>query len=250
MGLLLSACAPRWPSASVEGFSIEAIDFESVRGNVRVAIDNPMFATLPVSALRWSLFIDDKPFASGERTDSLSLVADAVTVVSVPVLLRYDDLRSVAGTDSEVIPYRFHADIDVQTPLGLYTLPVERSGTMPRLQAPSIDLVDVGFGIDGLALRIDLTLKVGLPAGVTLSQTQWTVKVASRTLASGQATAEDGTVSMPMWFQPTDAAKATWDWYEELATSLDLSMSGALQTPLGPVPFAFERELSLRDQIP
>src|SRR5687767_401634 len=143
---LLVACAPRWPSAEIDDVELVSLGWESAEVVLHVAVDNPMLVELPVSALRWSITLDGRPFLKGDLPEAPPLAADTITRVPVPVTLRYADLMAASQIGSTELPYEVHAEVVVDTWFGPYTLPVEHSGSLPALSAPDLELVDVGVG--------------------------------------------------------------------------------------------------------
>lgn len=225
--------------------------WESAQVVLHVAVDNPMLVQVPISSLRWSIELDGRPFLQGTLPEAPPLAANTVTQVPVPVTLRYADLLAARQLGSTELPYQVHAEIVLDTWLGPYTLPVEHSGVLPALSAPELELVDLGLGLDSTpegswAVRLDLNLLVSLPAGLRLSELAWTLRAADHPVANGRATVSpDGTLYVPVWLQPTDAAQASWDgWFDPSATVL-FQAEGTLETPLGAVPLLLERTLPL-----
>jgi hypothetical protein len=246
LGLLVLGCAPRLPSASLDGVGLVGADLQAVDAELRIAVDNPLLVEVPVRAVRWSLAVSGHPLADGAQTTAPALAPNAVTVVPIPVHVAYADaLGALSGAEAGA-PYAIAAEVDVQTPLGLYTLPVAHEGTLPALEPPSVDVVDVGLGLDGAAVRLDLALRLTLPAGVSVRSLAWTVTSAERTLARGTAeVGPDGALLLPMWLSPTDAAAASMQAVLGGSMSAQVALAGELDTPLGAVPVAIERELEL-----
>lgn len=246
MVLSLLACAPRLPTATLDGVSLTDVGWTEASAEVRVAVDNPLWAELPVTALRWSFDVEGRTVASGALDELDPIGADAVTVVPIPVVVRYADAVAATGAEGDV-PWRFAAEVDLDTRFGALTLPIERAGTMPRPEAPSLDLVDVGFGLDGTAVLVDVGLDLGLPAGTSLDTFRWNAAVDRYTIGAGSARIREGHVRLPMRVDLASAASAALDTLLGRTSALTVGLDGELATPLGVVPIGWSRDVRLDD---
>lgn len=242
----LLACAPRLPSAAIADVALVGVGWEEAEAEVRVAVDNPLWVEVPTTAVRWTIELDGHTVASGSATDLPVLAADAVTVLRVPVVMRYAEVGAAVQTEAEEVPYRFAAELDLETRAGRVTLPIEHSGTVPRPTPPSLDLIDVGFGRDGTVLLVDLALALGLPAGTSVETFDWSVAVDARELGSGRAEVDPGrNLVLPMRFDVSAAAAASIATLLGQTSTLHLDLGGELGTPLGTVPIRWSRDVAI-----
>ncbi len=253
MILLLAGCGLlSSPIPSVQGLSLSHLGLEQAGLQIALEVDNPLWVDVPLQSLRWELVVDRDRVAHGERTAPLILSASGATVVPIPVEIRYADLWEAAKhTLQPEVPYRLSLEADVVTPRGAITLPLGHEGTLPRLALPSIDVLDVDLRRDGSQVGIDLGLKLGLPAGWVIPTLDWMVEVDARLLGQGALqVAEDGTLQVPVRFDPRQAALASWDWAWGEATVLSLRLGGDVQTPLGTAPVSLEQAIPIGGDAP
>src|SRR5688500_3826095 len=129
---LLFGCAPRLPTATLDEVVLTEVGWDDARAEVRVAVDNPLWAEVPTGALRCTLALGGRPLASGSLAAAPPLAADAVTIVPIPLVVAWSDLAAAATTEADPVTWRFAAELDVATPAGTFTLPVSHEGTIPR----------------------------------------------------------------------------------------------------------------------
>jgi hypothetical protein len=236
MWWLLLACAPRVPSASIARVHLSGVDFDELRGEVVVAVDNPSYATVPVNGARWELLLDGRTVGSGALTDAVSVGPDAITDLAVPVVVRWSELGAVmASMTTYSVPYTLRASLELDLPTGPHTLPVERSGLVPRLSPPRFDGAWLGF--DGTAWALDGRAWVPVPPGVSLDGLRWLASLDDTEVGSGWATvAADGAARVHAELHPVSAAMAAGAaWWAGTGT-VELAVDGTLHTPLGAVP--------------
>jgi hypothetical protein len=230
------ACAPRVPSASIARVHLSGVDFEELRGEVVVAVDNPLYVTLPVNGARWELLLDGRVVGSGALPDAVLVGPDATTELPVPVVVRWSDLAVVmSSVTTYSVPYTLGASLELELPTGPLSLPVERSGLVPRLSPPRLDGAWLGF--DGTAWALDGRAWVPVPPGVSLEGLHWLASLDDSEVGSGWATvAADGAVQVHAELHPVSAAMAAGAaWWAGTATVV-LAVDGTLHTPLGAVP--------------
>jgi hypothetical protein len=241
----LVGCAPRLPSATIADLSLVGVGWEQADAVVRVAVDNPLWIEVPITAIRWTAEVDGGRVASGSGA-APALAADAITEVPIPLTVTWSDLGAAMTTSAEEVSYRFAAEIDVEGPGGIYTVPVEQVGTMPRLSRPSVDLLDVGLGHEGTVMTVDLAFALGLPAQTSVDAFAWSVAVDDTTLGSGTAGVNaDRALVLPMRFDLASAAGAAIATLLGRTTAVHLDLGGELGTPLGPVPLRWRRDVPL-----
>ena len=243
--VLLVACAPRSPSASITGVRVLGVGWEELEGEVSVAVDNPTWVEVPVSGLSWRLDVDGHPVAHGERTDTPPLAADSTTVVTVPVVVRWSALGEALASSSRVaVPWVFGAALVVSTPGGEVSLPVERTGHLPRLAPPSVDGLSVG--LEGASVVVDVALGLPLPAGCALDALGWELTVESLVVGAGSALAPAGRpVLLHARFDGGAALWAAWSAVRTFGATVGVSVEGALSTPLGTIPLRGTRTVAV-----
>jgi hypothetical protein len=236
--VLLLACVRRAPSASVVGARLEGVDWDTISGTVSVAVDNPTWAAMPVSGFTWSLGVDGRVVAEGARSGLDPLVADGTTVVEVPVVVAWRDLATRGPAFAA--PWTFAAVVDLDTPLGLVSVPVERTVRLPAVDAPR--LFGAGLRLDGSAVVLDVWLGAPRFAGFGLASLGWRVDLAGRSIGTGAllpgVSEEGGALHLLTRFDGAALAAAGWATLSGRGLSLGLELAGAAITPFGEVPFS------------
>lgn len=244
--LWLAACAPRMPSASIDDVVLVGVGWTEAEAEIHVAVDNPLWVEIPTRAFRWTIEVDGHAVASGAVAEAPPLGADTVTVLRVPVVMQYSEVSAAMATSGEEVPVRFAAELDLETRAGRFTIPVEQVGTMPKLTAPSMDLIDVAFGRDGMVMQVDLALALSLPAETSVDTFDWNVALDDGIVGSGSAVVNPGrSLVLPMRFDLSRAASASIAALLGQASTLHLDLGGELGTPLGVVPIRWSRDVAL-----
>ncbi|MEZ4242080.1 MAG: LEA type 2 family protein [Myxococcota bacterium] len=240
--LLATGCHPRLPSATLDGVDLVAADLDHAEAELRIAVDNPLPVDLDLAAVRWEVAVRDHALAAGTVDVPQPLPADSVTVLRVPATVRFADLSAAYDDGVLGAPYRITGEVDLDTAFGTWTLPLGHEGTVPLLDPPTLDLVDVDVSLEGTGVRLAVALKLGLPEMVQLSALSWTVATPDAVLARGAAAVDTaGTLRMSAWLDPMGtAAAAAWAVYEGRG-EVRIDLAGALTTPLGTVPVAVSR---------
>lgn len=253
IALILLGCGLlRLPSPEVEGLSLTHLDAEGAGLEVALAVENPLWVDVPLERLDWELTVAGGRVAGGRRARVMILPAGATTSVPVPVEVRYADLWAAAGqAGGPEVPYRVSLELGIVTPRGSVTVPLAHEGLLPTLRPPSVDVIDLDLGWDGAWLRLDLILKLGMPRGWVIPALDWSLEVDARQLARGSLeVGEQGTLKIPVRFDPRQTAWASWSWARGEARILSLALGGQLETPLGTVPVALRQQLELSEPPP
>lgn len=237
------------PTASVEGVALTGMTLTEASMDVTVGVDNPMLVDLHSEGLRWSFDVGSQTVAKGTSSAPAMLAAGARSPITVPLTIGYADLWNAVGEgfSGSELPYKLSLELDAITPMGEMTLPLVYEGALPPLRAPSIDIVDLAWEVEADGrLRVDLSLKLGLPESFSLTRLDWTVDVDGRVLGSAAVDVRaDGALRFPVRLDPRGAAEASWDWLTGSARELRLVLDGTVGTPLGTIPLATRTSLVL-----
>lgn len=247
--ILLVACSLRLPSAAVDQISLTSLGLTAASLEVSVAVDNPLWVDVPLEGWRWELTVAGRSVGKGAHHEPLPLAADAVTLVPIPVDFLYADLWAAAGSAGGEVPYTMAVQLDLATPRGPLTLPMSHEGTLPRLQAPTLDVVALRPSLDGARLRLDVDLSVGLPPGLGLESLTWTAAVDEAVIGEGAArVGAQGHLTLPIALDAKQAALASWSALWGEARALHLKLDGRIATPLGSVPVSLDKQVALDQQ--
>ncbi|MEZ4239579.1 MAG: hypothetical protein R3F59_26170 [Myxococcota bacterium] len=81
----------------------------------------------------------------------------------MPATVHFADLSAAYDDGVLGAPYRITGEVDLDTAFGTWTLPLGHEGTVPLLDPPTLDLVDVDVSLEGTGVRLAVALKLGLP---------------------------------------------------------------------------------------
>jgi len=139
MVYLLSACASTGPviqnpNVLLQGIELQDFDFRQQTFVLRFNVDNPNSFPLPISAVRYKVFLERMQFAGGETSGAFTVPANGATDFDVSVEL---DLMSSATSlatllrtgASRPLAYELQGSLGINIP---FTRPVNfsREGTI------------------------------------------------------------------------------------------------------------------------
>lgn len=154
--VLLSACSLMFsaPEVTLNDVKIVGIDGGGLMLDVYLSLKNPNSADITLKGYSYDLKALDLPVAKGGARETTIFHGHTTTEVVLPVRLAYSDVAELIRhhPNPDHIPYRLSAGLEVETPLGDRTIPVERSGVfkIPEKYRPSFylrklkDLFDSG----------------------------------------------------------------------------------------------------------
>lgn len=141
--LAAASCTPtfRQPEIAVDGVRLGSIGLQGGLLLVNVRVTNPNSFGLSANGLRYDLALDRAPapndtswmdFASGTYDRPFSVGARQTSTVEIPVSFTFAGLGS-AGMSlirSGTFDYRARGTVDVNTPIGVRTVPFAKRGVM------------------------------------------------------------------------------------------------------------------------
>jgi LEA14-like dessication related protein len=128
----LSGCS--WlidkPEVNVTGITVSGLDNKGMGIDLLMSVKNPNSFKLDLTGYSYELLVSDINAAKGESHDKVELPGKSVTDVTIPIRLEFSDLKNVlkSSADPEKLPYKFHAALDMSTPLGSYNIPIKSHG--------------------------------------------------------------------------------------------------------------------------
>jgi len=141
--ILLSACSLIFtaPEVSLKDVKIVGLDGGGLMLDVYLSLKNPNSADITLKGYSYDLKALDLPVAKGGARETTVFHGHTTTEIVLPVRLTYADVAELIRhhPDPDHIPYRLAAGIEVETPLGDRTIPVEKSGIfkIPEKYRPS-----------------------------------------------------------------------------------------------------------------
>lgn len=125
----ISACGVvnyRNPTVQVKDASYERLSLKAGRLNTRLAVNNPNSFQLPVKALSYQLYLNDKEFVAGQASGGLNLGAGETREINFPIELSYQKLINSLG--SMVMTRTIRFQVKGELDFGLFKTPYSKIG--------------------------------------------------------------------------------------------------------------------------
>lgn len=163
--LLLSGCWPLFdkPRVHVARVHLTHVDFTGLAADIVFAVENPNAIGIDLAKLDYQLTVDNHPFVAGSSDRALHVPAQAATELALPVSFKYVELAEALASlfTKKTVPFAISTRLGFGTPVGVVTVPIDHSGTLPVPQLPSVSIGSANVG--GISLRgasVSLTLAI------------------------------------------------------------------------------------------
>jgi len=126
---LLSACAVldvQKPKVQVDSVHYRHVSLKDGRLDTRLSVTNPNNFKLPIKALNYQLFLNDKEFISGKTGKGLELAAAETRQIELPIDISYQKVIESLG--SAVLSGKLHFRVKGELDFGLISVPYQQSG--------------------------------------------------------------------------------------------------------------------------
>ena len=153
LGLLLFSCSActmfvKAPAVTVHDFNVVSLDSAAVGMELNLTVRNENSYDLKLLGYSYDLKVLALPLAKGGARDEVSFPAGTETDLRIPVRVSYGDMLEIfkRRPDLDRVPYALQAGLDLDTPLGRLSVPVNRTGTygVPAQYRPSSILNRLG----------------------------------------------------------------------------------------------------------
>lgn len=129
------------PEVNISAVNLVGLNAGGLELEFLLAVTNPNPYAITLQGYSYDVEVQAVPLAKGGDRDHRSFPAKETTTVRLPVRLDYGALLALLKRriDPDRVPYRLRAGFDLATPLGNYSLPIERSSTfvIPQQYRPS-----------------------------------------------------------------------------------------------------------------
>lgn len=131
--LTLSGCTlfVKEPQVAVRDLNVVSLDPAGLGMELYLTVDNPNSFDLRLLGYSYDLKVMALPLAKGGARDEIRFPAKSETGVRIPVKIGYSELIEILKRmpDPDHIPYTLSAGLDLETPVGQRSIPVNRTGT-------------------------------------------------------------------------------------------------------------------------
>lgn len=141
--LLLTGCTAfvKQPVVKIKDLSVVSLDGGGLGMELYLGVMNPNFYDVKLQGYSYDLKVMALPLAKGAAREEVKFLSKAETEVRIPIRVSYADFYELLKRrpDPDAIPYQLIAGLDLETPLGQMTVPVDRKGTyaIPKQFRPS-----------------------------------------------------------------------------------------------------------------
>ncbi|MEM6927880.1 MAG: LEA type 2 family protein [Myxococcota bacterium] len=238
-------CGVFAPTVDVTGVGLSQVTLADVEVTATVDVTNPWWTPFTVDALSWSLTVGGATLTAGELDKAVFVRPNGITTVDVPLRVAYADLAdATAALTATEIPYALALDLHATTPGGPWHWPIAIEGAIPKIAAPTLDLVDWSTEVKDGNLEVDVVVKLGLPDGFALHDGSWQLAVDTHRLGGGRfASMPDGPLHLPLVVDSGGTTRAWWAWVQGQAGVIALDVDGAVTTPAGIVPLSLHQSM-------
>jgi len=241
------------PTVDFQDFNITDIDFTSITTAFNFKITNPNPIGIRVDGFEYQFLIEGNQFLSGNNPNSVGLAARGESIVSIPIMLKYIDVYEVVTAlvkNKGIIPYTISGKFFFNTPIGRIPIPFNKSGELPVLKMPKIDLESIS--LENLSLTkadIVFNLKFENPNifAIALDNFSYNLSLNNQQLAEGitehtQITEDStSTLQIPISLNFLEIGRTVYSMLTQKAVNYKLKGSVNLVTPFKKIDLPYEQ---------
>ncbi|MBN2732630.1 MAG: LEA type 2 family protein [Balneolaceae bacterium] len=154
----------RKPSLSVTDVRVTDFAFDEIELTYDVEIDNPNLVAVQMVSYDYDFKINNNDFLQGSQDKQLRIESSGTSTFQIPMRLNFQELYSLFNSlrGQDEADYQLLANLDFNLPvLGETTLPLEKSGSVPMIKLPKINVSslkvnDVNFSRADLVLNLEV----------------------------------------------------------------------------------------------
>ncbi len=118
------------PDVSLQRIAPTGVDSSGIDIELNLLIKNPNSFDITLLGYSYTLEVSDLPFASGGIRKTAVFMGKQESGLSIPVRVRHGELLEILKRqhDPDKIPYHLSASLQVDTPIGELSLPIDQRG--------------------------------------------------------------------------------------------------------------------------
>jgi LEA14-like dessication related protein len=143
LSILMSGCTSfvKEPEVLVKSLNLVSVDGGGARMELQLGVKNTNSYDIKLRGYSYDLKVMALPLAKGGAREEIAFPSDKESDVKIPIRISYGDLLEIlkGRPNPDAVPYQLSAGLDIDSPLGEFTVPVKRSGTysIPKQYRPS-----------------------------------------------------------------------------------------------------------------
>ena len=141
--MLLTGCTSlvQRPEVTVKELNVVSFDGTGLGMELYLRVKNTNSYNLKLDGYSYDLKVMALPLAKGSAREEINFPSHAETDLRIPIRISFSDLVEIMKRqpNPDSIPYQLTAGLDLETPLGEMSVPVNRTGTysIPKQYRPS-----------------------------------------------------------------------------------------------------------------
>lgn len=160
------------PQVSVAGVQVTDFSFRNIQLGFDIRVKNPNPISLSMLSYSYDFKINGYNFVQGNHRKSLTIAATGASTIQIPVRINYLDLYNLFQSlkHKKRSTYQLSANLYFNVPvLGRIKIPIHKSGKLPMLKIPKINLSGIQLkNLSLSAINMVLNLTVKNPNGFAL----------------------------------------------------------------------------------
>ncbi len=154
----------RKPSLSITDVRVTDFAFDEIELTYDVQVDNPNAVAVQMLGYDYDFNINGNDFLNGDQQKKLRIESSGASTFQLPMRLNFSELYNLFSglRGKDEADYQLAANLNFDLPvLGETTLPLKKSGSLPMLKLPKINVSglkvnDVNFSRANLSLNLDV----------------------------------------------------------------------------------------------
>jgi LEA14-like dessication related protein len=141
--LLLGGCTSfvKEPKVAVKDLKVVSLEGGGARMVLDLAVKNTNPYDIKLMGYSYDLKVMALPLAKGGAREEIEFPSDKETEVQIPIRIAFGDLLEILKRrpNPDAVPYQLSAGLEIDSPLGRFTVPVKQTGTysIPKQYRPS-----------------------------------------------------------------------------------------------------------------
>ncbi|UFS69085.1 LEA type 2 family protein [Geomonas sp. RF6] len=129
------------PTVTVKDLNVVSLDGAGAGMELYLTVENKNSFDVKLQGYNYDLRVMALPVAKGGAREEISFPAKEVTDVRIPVRVAFSDMWEILKRkpDPDGVPYDLKAGLELDTPMGLMTVPVLKKGSyvVPQKYRPA-----------------------------------------------------------------------------------------------------------------
>lgn len=188
---LKTLAQPVPPKVTFRSLDVGSLSFTGLDLVCRLAIENPNPIGVSLAGFSYELVLGSVPFVHGEQDRKQRIAARESSLLDVPVSLQFgnllDTVQHLRTADSA--DYRLNVSCSFDVPLlGAIKVPISRSGRLPVLRMPRVQLASIrvtSIGVTRAHLEVQLDIDNPNSISALFERLEYTLALNGQQVAQG-----------------------------------------------------------------